>query len=372
MIRYLDNQEKSLTKDLWREAFPEDSEDFLDYYDQEKMSENQVLVREENGVIQSMLHRNPYRLQVRNTCWDVDYIVAVATRADMRHRGYMRSLLLRMMTDMREQQMPFCFLMPAAEAIYTPFQFAFIYDQPVWKLKENVELRHVSIEETVSAEKIVNSDALQKREQPIQRLQLAADWMQHWLEQRYEVFTKRDAAYVTRLLQEVNSELGSLELLYDQKQLVGIQSIWGREEKEQRLLYAEDGYFGLERKKPAIMARIITLETFVPVIHLREGAESEQFAVCLELEDPLIPQNDGRFIWTLDHEGSQIEKLTEQIETMEEALAQTEWKNDHVLHLRIEELTQWLFGYHVPGAVKQYAGAEQIDVLSRIFLDEVV
>lgn len=116
MIRYLDNQEKSLTKDLWREAFPEDSEDFLDYYDQEKMSRNQVLVREEDGVIQSMLHRNPYRLQVRKVCWNVDYIVAVATRSDMRHRGYMRSLLIRMMTDMRAQQMPFCFLMPAGRS----------------------------------------------------------------------------------------------------------------------------------------------------------------------------------------------------------------------------------------------------------------
>ena len=35
-----------------------------------------------------------------------------------------------------------------------------------------------------------------------------------------------------------------------------------------------------------------------------------------------------------------------------------------MLHLKIEELTQWLFGYHVPEVVKQYAGAEQIDVLS--------
>lgn len=366
MIRYLDNQEKSLTKDLWREAFPEDSEDFLDYYDQEKMSRNQVLVREEDGVIQSMLHRNPYRLQVRNVCWNVDYIVAVATRSDMRHRGYMRSLLIRMMTDMRAQQMPFCFLMPAAEAIYTPFQFAFIYDQPVWKLKENAELERISIEETGAAEECVDADAQQKTVQQI------ADWMQHWLEQRYEVFAKRDDAYVTSLLREVKSELGSLDLLYDQKQLVGVQSIWGREEKEQRLLYTEDGYSELEKEKPAIMARIITPETFVPVVHLKENAEAEQLTVCLELEDPLIPQNDGRFIWALDHAGSQLEKLTGQIGTMEEALAQTEWENDRVLHLKIEELTQWLFGYHVPEVVKQYAGAEQIDVLSRIFLDEVV
>ena len=42
MIRYLDNQEKVLTKNLWREAFPEDSEEFLTYYDQEKMTTNQI------------------------------------------------------------------------------------------------------------------------------------------------------------------------------------------------------------------------------------------------------------------------------------------------------------------------------------------
>ena len=42
------------------------------------------------------------------------------------------------------------------------------------------------------------------------------------------------------------------------------------------------------------------------------------------------------------------------------------------LHLHIGELTQWLFGYRVPEAVKRYAGAEQIDVLKQIFLDEIV
>lgn len=353
MIKYLDNQEKGLTKDLWWEAFQEDSEEFLDYYDQEKMSRNQVLVREEDGVIQSMLHRNPYRLQVRNTFWDVDYIVAVATRADMRHRGYMRSLLIRMMEDIRKKQMPFCFLMPAAEAIYTPFQFAFIYDQPVWKLKKNVNLKRISIEETES-------------------VKLAADWMQNWMEQRYELFAKRDEAYVSSLLQEVKSEAGSLDFLYDQDQLSGIQSIWGRKKKEQRLLYTEDRYAELEAKKPAIMARIVTPEAFVPVIRLQAEAQQEQMKICLQLVDPLLPQNTGKFIWKLDHVGSQLEKLTSQIETMEEALAQTEWENDHVLRLQIEELTQWLFGYQIPEAVKQYAGTEQIDVLSRIFLDEVV
>lgn len=62
----------------------------------------------------------------------------------------------------------------------------------------------------------------------------------------------------------------------------------GDEKKEQRLLYAENGYTELEMKKTAIMARIITPETFVPVIRLREEAQPEQMKICLELDDPLI------------------------------------------------------------------------------------
>lgn len=372
MIKYLDSQEKEWTRDLWREAFPEDSEEFLDYYYKEKMSDNWVLALfEDDSRVQSMLQRNPYCVQARNRTWNVDYLVAVATRSDRRHRGYMRSLLTRMMQDQHSQRMPFCFLMPAAEAIYTPFQFTFIYDQPVWQLKEDVRLHHISIkEENVSS---------------------AAEWMNQWLEKRYELYACRNEAYVRRLLHEVVSEDGSMEFLQDGDRLAGVQSIWGRETREQRLLYTEDGYSKLEKTKPAIMARIITPETFLPVIRLRQDAEVETLDICLELEDPMIADNNGCWIWTLNRETSVLRRRYEdpeiQIEaagsrkkdraaaekpTVREAEPELDGDWDHVLHLRIEELTAWLFGYHVPDAVKQYAGAEQIDVLKRIFLDEVV
>lgn len=353
MIKYLENQEKKETKDLWREAFPEDSEEFLDYYDQKKMKGNQVLVRMEQGCIQSMLHLNPYHLQVRELCWDVNYIVAVATRADMRHRGYMRSLLTRAMEDMRREGQPFCFLMPAAEAIYTPFQFAFIYDQPIWRLKEDMPLKRTSIE---------------GKEQVGQ----AAEWMQNWMKQRYEIFARRDEAYVDSLICEVKSEDGSLDLLYNEDLLVGIQGIWGREKKEQRLLYTEDHYAELTERKPAIMARIITPETFVQVVRLKPEVQTEAMEICLELEDPWILQNNGRFIWTLDHAGSRLEKTNPAAERAEAESSELREKAGEVLHLRIEELTQWLFGYRVPIAAEQYAGAEQLDMPDRIFLDEVV
>ena len=71
--------------------------------------------------IESMIQLNPYAIQAGPLVWKADYLVGVATRKNRRHRGYMRQLLVRMMGDMRREGMPFCFLMPAAEAIYRPF-----------------------------------------------------------------------------------------------------------------------------------------------------------------------------------------------------------------------------------------------------------
>ena len=120
MIRYLETEEKGRCLDLWREAFPEDSTEFCDYYFKEKMKDNRVLVREENGEIVSMIHRNPYRIYMRGNEAVCDYIVGVSTLVSERHKGYMRSLMLAMLRDMQEERMPFTFLMPARESLYRP------------------------------------------------------------------------------------------------------------------------------------------------------------------------------------------------------------------------------------------------------------
>ena len=42
MIRYLTEEERGLSRDLWEEAFPEDSQSFDDYYFSEKIKENRI------------------------------------------------------------------------------------------------------------------------------------------------------------------------------------------------------------------------------------------------------------------------------------------------------------------------------------------
>lgn len=60
-IRKLETGEKLNTRKLYEEVFSEDSKDFVDYYYEEKVKDNQIYVVEEDGEIQAMLHLNPVR-----------------------------------------------------------------------------------------------------------------------------------------------------------------------------------------------------------------------------------------------------------------------------------------------------------------------
>lgn len=367
MERYLKGQEKLESRDLWEEAFPEDSKAFDDYYFDDKLKDNRILAIEENGRIQSMIQLNPYLLQVAGRRWRTDYLVGVATRKDKRHQGYMRRLLARMMADMRAEGMPFCFLMPADEAIYLPFGFTFIFRQPHWRLKKGLDLERRPLLPWGTQD-----DTVGKR----RYLAEMASWMQAWLEQRYQVFAVRDEAYLRRLLKEIASEKGTLDVLYEGDKQVGMISEWGINEREQRLLYGEAPFVEEEKEaSPAIMARIITVEEFVKVIRLQKDVKADEVTIHLRIEDPLVAENDGSWIWHLTHETSWLEKYDVQKCDMhacdvQECDVQECDAQDLDLTLKIEDLTAWLFGYRVPEAAKSWRSA--VKTLDRVFLDEVV
>lgn len=403
MIKYLTEKEKKNCRSLWEEAFPEDSREFGDYYFQEKIKNNRILaLTEENeglkiqeaddreskvlpGRIEAMLHQNPYCLMVRGQQWKVDYLVGVATRKDKRHRGYMRRLLICMMAHMRQERMPFCFLMPADEAIYRPFGFTFIFRQPWFEWKGGTQ--RLSLQRLVPCEGSSGKSC---------NLAAAAEWMNHWLEKHFEVYAVRDEAYLQQLARELISEDGTLDVFYDQGKIVAMESWWGRGKRERRLLYGEKPYVGRseEEEKPAIMARIITPEEMVRVIRLKDlqDKDYEKFAdlswdnkekgavtdmsenrrgrdstgenfrkgrglcILLRLKDPLIAENNGLWLWHLSRDTSWMER--------------SEQSRPADLTLTTEELTAWLFGYQVPEAAGRFACL--IETLSDVFLDEIV
>ena len=122
-VRYLKDEERIRSRALYDEVFVEDADAFSELYYQIKAQDNQILVAEDNGAIVSMLHRNPYTFRFRGTSIPAEYIVAVATKVTYRHQGRMRELLTKALRDMYADGRPVTFLMPADEAIYTPFDF---------------------------------------------------------------------------------------------------------------------------------------------------------------------------------------------------------------------------------------------------------
>ena len=340
MIRYLEAEEKERTRELWKEAF-QDSEAFINYYYEEKTKDNRILVREEEGQIVSMLHRNPYRISMRGTEAVCDYIVGVATAVSQRGKGYMRSLLIALLRDMQEEGMPFTFLMPARETLYSPYDFRFIFDQPRWVLHYSKDIRKIPCRPGALDEEL-------------------AQWQMAWLKRQYEVFAVRDAAYLERLEKELASEDGVCRLIYDGEWFVGMESEWGLEQREQRCLYTGEKYRSQVGSKPAIMARIVCLPEFVRQIRLAETCPEEEMTLIIGVHDLFVPQNQGVWSWHLTREGSEMVQESRFISRGKMPI------------FTIAELTQWLFGYIVPKQVRELPGWESIDPFHGVFLDEVV
>ncbi len=147
MIRYLLDNEKGKSEALYRAAFPEDKDAFVEYYYSYVTRDNKILVLEQEGVISSMLHLNPYRLSVNGVPVDAYYYVAVATKAECRHQGMMRKLLVKSLNDIHNEGHPFTYLMPANRAIYEPFDFRIVYQQRKVELPLEPELANKKMAE---------------------------------------------------------------------------------------------------------------------------------------------------------------------------------------------------------------------------------
>lgn len=405
-FEYLTDEDKKDTIRLWHACFPEDSDAFIEYYYSEKTRDNRILVKKENGLILSMVQYNPYRIRIKNRDWDLDYLVGVATESSRRREGHFRDVFLEMFGDMREEKKPFTYLVPVNPEVYAPLGFTFIGNLPAYELTEEAE------------RKLRRTQCLDVPED----CERAAGYMERWLAARYEIYTRRDAAYVSRLVKELASENGTLEFLWDGDELVGLRAIWGLEQKEQRLLYAEDAYTVKTGEKPWNMARLTDPETFLPIFGLKKIGE---LRLELRIEDPVLEKNSGTYIWYLDENGSSVERAggPEQIdpEQMKPAAGDlkaaelgTESENIEIVDAantessdagrksaaesamafaeifgKVEvpaieltagpdQLVSWLFGYRKAGEIwpqlelSVLEQLERIDVVNGVFLDEIV
>ena len=344
-LRRLEANEHVKTRILWEEVFPEDTKAFLDYYYYIKARDNQIYVIEADGEICSMLQLNPYTVRVEEKEFPSAYIIAVATKEEYRRRGYMGALLRTSLNDMYASKIPFTFLMPAAEAIYTPYDFRFIYEQVIGEIVCGGDAADGRGSSGVSLDAgLWDAD------------EMSAFYREHFVG-KYQVCTVRDSAYYQTMVMEQQSERGGVRLVRKDGTLIGMYAYAGEDGLEIREPLFLDGYeeaFYQSVNELTKAAGLVQEETCVKVHACFPEAASETKAlimariVCLaELLSALkVPEHlsvDCSFavIDTIITQNSRVWKVTSSEGETGLHVRETE---DSEGVLPIAELTEILFG----------------------------
>ena len=363
VLTYLDAEDKDETKHLWHMCFPEDSESFIEYYYKEKTKDNEILVKKDNGLLISMVQYNPYAVKLRGRLWKLDYLVGVATEESRRREGHFRDVFVKMLHDEEAAGKPITYLVPVNPAVYAPMGFTFIGNVASYELTEE-------------AKKTLTRTVCQDTPEDCGR---AAVYMEQWLGARYEMYTRRDAAYVSRLIKELASENGTLEFLEQDGRLVGLDAYWGWEVREHRLLYAEDAYTVKTGEKPWNMARLTNIGALLAAFGLKQaeqqGEEKRMLTLCIRMNDPILEMNNGEFVWTIAETGSSLKARKPEPNTCGCTENVSIW-----LEAKPEELVSWLFGCRKAeeiwgGQLENKGLAEilaQVDTVNGVYLDEIV
>ena len=363
VLTYLDAEDKDETKHLWHMCFPEDSESFIEYYYKEKTKDNEILVKKDNGLLISMVQYNPYAVKLRGRLWKLDYLVGVATEESRRREGHFRDVFVKMLHDEEAAGKPITYLVPVNPAVYAPMGFTFIGNVASYELTEK-------------AKQTLTRTVCQDTPEDCGR---AAVYMEQWLGARYEMYTRRDAAYVSRLIKELASENGTLEFLEQDGRLVGLDAYWGWEVREHRLLYAEDAYTVKTGEKPWNMARLTNNGALLAAFGLKQaeqqGEEKRMLTLGIRMNDPILEMNNGEFVWTIGETGSSLKARKPEPDTCGCTENVSIW-----LETKPEELVSWLFGCRKAeeiwgGQLENLGLAEilaQVDTVNGVYLDEIV
>lgn len=403
ILRKLEQSEHDRTRRLWEEVFPEDTRAFLDYYYYIKTRDNQIYAVEEDGDICSMLQLNPYKVVVEDKEFSSAYVIAVATRAEYRRRGYMGALLRASLKDMYAQKFPFTFLMPAAEAIYTPYDFRYIYSQDIgslirkgtdrmlcWQSTEGKGTEGEGTEETGSG----GSCGIQYSDAGLWDAEELAGFFAENFAHEFQVCTVRDSAYYQTMILEQQSERGGVRLVREDDSLKGFYAYAGEEGLEIREPLFLPGYekefrqsvrelaeqrgwqdqteirvhacpagFSSE-KKPLIMARIVCLGEFLAALKV---PEEERVDCSFAVIDPLITENSR--VWKVTSSEGETKLHVRETEDSEGVLP-------------IAGLTELLFGRMTPEELETQEGVimtghlagelSKITKLTRVCFNEVV
>lgn len=312
---------------MYEANFPEDTERFVDYYYTYKTADNRILVMENAGKPEVMIHLNPYVFRIFGQAVPVNYVVAVATDVSARRQGKMAAVMEHALRDMAKEHQPFTFLIPANPAVYRSSGFTFVDSEDYGDY---------------DAECVRERLAFTCRDYRLRRAETSdipamVRFANALLEREYDIFPEHTEAYYRRMMAEMACQDGGLVLLVGENaQIYGIFS-YGRDEERaelQELLveaeYRRELFMRIREWQPPFsiskmefMFRILDLRALVPMLRSRESC-----VLKVQVLDRILPENAGVYKIVIDRAGGTIADISAE---------ETECVMD------IAELTRYLF-----------------------------
>lgn len=320
MIRYLENNEKQNIRLLYEHCF-NDGQPYTDYYFQQKLSENDVIINETNeNKIASAMHIVTKNAIVGTLKTKIKYIYGVGTFIQYRNKGYMREMFVRVLKDMFENMDAFTYLIPSNEAngeMYRKMGFEYVMDKFEIKPAEH-------------RKKATHSLILRKAEHS--DLIRIAIFAQSSMEKKYSVALVKDIEYFRKIEELIRIEGGHIEIYVENKVIVGYR-IWIDGEIFEEVL--DDSIQALSwlgsRSKPYAMARIINIRKTLRMLNFKNFDTK-----IIRVRDSVISENDGCFKITYNHGNTRVDKFDE-----------AQLKEEPKFDLTIGEITAHIFGYKI-------------------------
>lgn len=356
MLKYLGNDEKGESRNLYKEIF-HDTEEFMDYYYHNKVQNNKLLVWYQDGEMVSMLHRVPHYLNLNGIKGYADYIYGVATKQEYRKKGLMGSLMSRALTDMYCEKLPFTYLVPENPSVYLSHGFRYIYAGAQWKYSAGEEVP-------------IQSRGYFLKSTDKQLVEELVRFSKRMLEMHKDVYLSREASYYYDMIERLKVENGSIELLYRGKALAGYcyisnegkveipEFVCEKQDKDifikllsEKFKFREANISGIFfpwencRYVDKVMGRIVRIEEMAGFITAKES-----FEFSIRVEDTIIEHNNNVFTFRSHKDGFEI------------------YKSDGLPEIRMDigELAQWIFGY------RKFEGLPDLDCLKNVYINDIL
>lgn len=127
ILKKNDIESKLKTRYLYENCFDIGKDDFVNYYYDEIIKRNEIVVVKDGDDIVSMVHLNPYTYDICGSIKLVHYLVGIATDENYRGKGLMRLCITKALEYLNSLNEPFCYLVPDNNELEKAYQkFGFV------------------------------------------------------------------------------------------------------------------------------------------------------------------------------------------------------------------------------------------------------